>query len=217
MDERKTVAVAVPLNFPLVFVPFWMSWTQMIRKADYRTDIYVSNQSLIDKMRDHLAKDILKEKPDYILWIDVDQLYPMDTINILCKHVDEGHLVVGGVTPDKRDGDPLVYKWYDDDGLVTRDRNLELNRGLVKVDAMGFGGVMTHPSVFEKFDPPYFERGYAQTMEGNVGEDLAFYNRCRKAGVDVWCDTDLHYNHVITSIKCVKEDAGLPTAGVKLT
>jgi len=163
----------------------------------YKLSVYTSNTSLIDKMREVLADELQTIEPDYILWLDADQLYPMETIPKLAKHIDSGHLVVGGVTPDKHTSKPMVYRFLNDIGSCARDKNFEVSRGLVKVDAMGFGGIMMAPEVLKRIKPPYFPRDWDEAMQSYVGEDFGFYNKCRKAGIDVWCDTDLHYSHMV--------------------
>lgn len=196
---KKRLAIALPLSWSHVPSPFFLSFVQMCLKSagNYLLSIYNTNTSLIDKMRELLAEEV--KGADYVLWIDADQLYPMDTIDKLVSHVDSGHLVVGGITPDKHTAKPMVYKFLNDVGTATRDRNFDVNRGLVKVDAMGFGGIMVAKEVMETLKPPYFPRDWDEAMQSFVGEDFGFYNKCRKAGIDVWCDTDLHYSHMVAT------------------
>ena len=198
---KKKVTIAVPLSWSHVYSPFFLSFVQMaLHSAEfYQLAIYTSNTSLIDKMREVLAEEVQTTDPDYVLWLDADQLYPMETIVKLAKHVDEGHLVVGGVTPDKHTSKPMVYRFITDIGSCSMDRNFKVNRGLVKVDAMGFGGIMMAGEVLKKIDPPYFPRTWDEPMQSFIGEDFGFYNNCRKAGIDVWCDTDLHYSHMVAT------------------
>lgn len=198
---KKKLAIALPLSWSHVPSPFFLSFVQMCLKSagNYILSIYNTNTSLIDKMREVLAEEIKSGQPDYILWIDADQLYPMDTIDRLAKHVDDGHLVVGGVTPDKHTAKPMVYKFLNELGTASRDRNFEVSRGLVKVDCMGFGGIMVAGEVMDRIQPPYFPRDWDEAMQSYVGEDFGFYNKCRKAGIDVWCDTDLHYSHMVAT------------------
>jgi len=148
-------------------------------------------------MREVLGDEVLTTEPDYILWLDADQLYPMETIVKLAKHVDSGHLVVGGITPDKHTAKPMVYRFLNDAGSCAHDKAFEVGRGLVKVDAMGFGGIMMAREVLEKVRFPRFPRVWDEAMQSYVGEDFGFYNKCRKAGIEVWADTDLHYSHMV--------------------
>ena len=196
---KKKVTIAIPLSWTHIWSPFFLSFVQMCLRSsgEYQLAIYTSNTSLIDKMREVLADEVLTTEPDYVLWIDADQLYPMEPLIKLAKHVDEGHLVVGGITPDKHTGKPMVYRFLTPEGSCAQDRGFEVNRGLVKVDAMGFGGIMMAADVIRKIKPPRFPRTWDDPMQSFIGEDFGFYNNCRNAGIDVWCDTDLHYSHMV--------------------
>jgi len=199
--EKKKVAICLPLSWTHVYSPFFLSFVQMVMRSgsDFNIAIYTSNTSLIDKMREVLADEVQAITPDYILWIDADQVYPMETIEKLAAHVDSGHLVVGGVTPDKHTAKPMVYNFVNDIGTAMPVRQFDIDRGLVKVDAMGFGGIMMHPSVLKTIKPPYFPRTWDEAMCSFVGEDFGFYMKCKQNGIDVWCDTDLHYSHMVAT------------------
>lgn len=187
------------MSWTHVWSPFFLSFVQMcLYSAEFfKLAIYTSNTSLIDKMREVLADEVLTSDPDYVLWIDADQLYPMETIVRLARAVDDGKLVVGGLTPDKHTGKPMVYRFLNDKGSCAQDRNFEVGRGLVKVDAMGFGGIMMSADVLKKVKPPRFPRTWDEAMQSFVGEDFGFFNKCKQAGIDVWADTDLHYSHMV--------------------
>ena len=199
MTEKKKVTIAMPLSWTHCWSPFVLSFIQMCLYSSeyYKLAIYTSNTSLIDKMREVLADEVITTNPDYVLWIDADQLYPMETLVKLARHVDSGKLVVGGLTPDKRTGKPMVYRFLNEFGSCAQDKMFETNRGVVKVDAMGFGGIMMGREVLEKIKFPRFPRVWDDGMQSLVGEDFGFYNLCRRNGIDVWADTDLHYSHMV--------------------
>ena len=196
---KKKVAIALPLSWTHIWSPFFLSFLQMcLHSAEkYQLAVYTSNTSLIDKMREVLADEVLTTEPDYVLWIDADQLYPMKTLVQLVGHVDSGHPVVGGITPDKHTGKPMVYRFLNDKGSCAQDRSFKVDRGLVQVDAMGFGGIMMSADVIRKVDPPRFPRTWDEAMQSYVGEDFGFYYNCKKAGIPVFADTDLHYSHMV--------------------
>jgi hypothetical protein len=59
--------------------------------------------------------------------------------------------------------------------------------------------MMTHPSIFETIEYPRFQRGWLEGDQNGYyrhGEDVVFNEKCKEAGIDVWCDTDLHYKHL---------------------
>ena len=75
-------------------------------------------------------------------------------------------------------------------------REISLNQGLIKVDGMGLGGVMTSPQVFRIFERPWFCQMWNTEERYRPGVDFQFYANCKRAGIDVWCDTDLVYGHM---------------------
>jgi len=196
----KTIAVGIPCNWPWVPTAFFSSAIQMLSaaKSEYDVILMISNATLIDVMRERIANEALKAGADYIMWLDADQIYPADTILRLARACDDGKLVVGGVTPHKNDGKPMVYRFGNNYGAGVRDKKFEVGRGLVKVDSMGFGGIMTAKEVFDVVKYPRFMKTWDADTNHPVGEDFCFYARCKEKGIDVWCDTDLVFQHLVT-------------------
>jgi len=154
----------------------------------------------MDKVRDALIEEALKYDPDYILWLDADQTYPKETPEILMRHIDSGKSIVGGVTPLKKYGEPLDGKpsvWdVDADTNFGHHREISLNYGLIRVDGMGLGGIMMNPEVFKILEYPWFFQMWNKEEKRRPGVDFQFYGNCKRAGIDVWCDTDLIYEHI---------------------
>jgi len=205
----KTIAVAIPCNWPWVPTVFFASAVQMFSTAqsEYNLVLLMSNATLIDLMRERLAEEAMKYGADYIVWLDADQVYPADTILRLAKSCEAGKLVVGGVTPHKNDGKPMVWKFCNEYGSGERQRAFETSRGLVKVDSMGLGGVMMAKELFDIVKYPRFIKTWDPEQNHPVGEDFAFYYRCKENGVDVWCDTDLIFQHLVTYSVCLNDKA----------
>ena len=199
----KEVVCLVPLSWDFVPACFLDSWARMADHANGRYRIYIVafRSPYLDVMRDTLVEKALKGNPDYILWLDADQWYPGDTPERLMKHIDDGKLIVGGVTPHRGTGQPMIYdpNESDDDThhlFKYRSTNNHLT-GVHKVGGMGMGGVMVHPKVYrELIKPPFFQMDYISGGGERAGEDVIFYKRCSDSGVDVWCDYDLLYKHM---------------------
>ena len=198
----KEVACLVPMSWDFIPVCFMYSWINMMEYArdNYRL-IFVSVRSpYMDSMRDLIVTESRKYNPDYLLWLDVDQSYPPDTPERLMKHVDEGRLVVGGVTPIRHTGQPMIYDFIPDEEhkFLYRTKNNHLH-GIQKVGGMGMGGIMVHPRVYDEFlEYPFFQMPYESGYGRRAGEDAVFFKSCQKAGINVWCDYDLLYKHMAT-------------------
>ena len=194
----KKVTCCIPLTWGYVPFDFTLSLFGMQKYGigKYDMGIAMFGCAYLDKTRDELAESALKESPDYILYLDVDQTYPVDTIEILMSHIDEGKQVVGGITPHKGNGEPLVYKIIHTSGLIKQDPTTKPFTGLHKVEVMGFGGIMIDPKVFDTIEFPRFQAGWNWPTHIYVGEDTKFYQNCKKHGIEVWCDTDLPFGHI---------------------
>ena len=201
MSEKKRIAICMILSWSYIPAKFFYSYNAMKDFAfamGYTFDIITARGAWIDTMRDDVAMEAVAMKPDYMLWLDADQTYPDYTAVKLAKHIDDGHLVVGGVTPDRYLEINNINCFGGKHGVYNA-RDLKMNQGLVKIDAQGYGGVMTHPSVFETIKYPRFQRDWVEGDDGDYyrnGEDVVFFRKCREAGIDCYCDTDLHFGHM---------------------
>ena len=161
----------------------------------YRLAIMTRDAAYSDKLRDLMARDAMQIPCDYIFWIDADQTYPPDSPERLMKHIDSGKLVVGGLVPHRGNGLPNVYMAIPGSPLY-RHRKVYEGEGVIKVDAMGLGGVMMNPEVFRKMEYPWFRQYWDESIKDALGMDFTFYKNCARAGIDVWCDTSLVYGHL---------------------
>jgi hypothetical protein len=196
----KKIIVCMPINWAYVPTLFFISAVKMLSFArnDYEIVMAISNATLIEKMREELAKVAMDNGADYIMWLDADQVYPEDTIVRLVGHLENGKQIVGGMTPHKNDGRPMVWKEGNSFGAGVRDKEIQPKTGLHKVYAMGFGGIAMTADVLNTIHYPRFQMKWDDELKGMIGEDFSFYSRCKTAGIDVWCDTDLVYGHLIT-------------------
>lgn len=202
LRKQPRVVVSIPLSWHYVPRSFFLNCIGMMeiaQKSGIKLIFNTNNGCYMDQARDNLVKQALECDPHYILWLDADQLYPNDTPERLMRHMDNNHLVVGGATPKRSNGFPLIFDFqYPDGNFKCVHKWRPLNQGLLEVDAMGFGGIMTHPKVFEKIPPPRFKMWYSEHEKDYVGEDVQFFKLCKEHGIKVWCDTDLTYGHLET-------------------
>ena len=188
----KQIACIIPLSWSYVPTKFMWSLINLIGYSkSFKLNIISRTICYLDAARNMCVKEALKLPIEYILWLDVDQTYPKETAERLIKHIDSGKMIVGGRTLKKWERTPLVFKFLEDSMRV---RQYDKLKGLMKIDAMGMGGVMMRPEVFNIIDYPYFKIGYKD--DDHIGEDIYFFRQCKNKNIDVWCDTDLHFGHI---------------------
>ena len=191
MSEKKHIVVAVPFAREFIYCPFFLTWSAMLMysKDKYDLSLVTTHGPYIDSNRDELILQAYLMEPDYILFLDDDQTYPSNTPEILMAH---DKMVVGGVTPRKESGTPMLWDYKD---TVKFWSSLDGKTGLAKVTGMGMAGVLINAKVFYKLEYPYFKMHSKPTYQ-EMGEDITFYLKCRDAGIDVWADLDLQYGHL---------------------
>jgi len=161
----------------------------------YKMAILTCDGAYQDKIRDMIAAKALEVKPDYIFWVDADQTYPENTPEVLMRHIDAGKMIVGGLVPHRSTGNPNVWKSIPNSPLY-QPREVYPGEGLIKVDSMGQGGMMMNPEVLRKMEYPWFRMSWNPEIRDMIGMDFTFYANCKRAGIDVWCDTDLVFGHL---------------------
>jgi hypothetical protein len=165
--------------------------------------LHMVKGTYVHSARMALAAECLQNGADYLLYLDSDMRFPKEALVRLLSH---SKAFVGTNYP--RRGIPP--KWVaikkvvgvNEEGekvpgeiLITTQES----EGLEEVEALGFGCVLLHRSVFDamvQIHPPK-EKGYfwffdwdaeAQT---HVGEDVFFCRLARKAGATILVDHDL--------------------------
>jgi len=192
----KTVACCIPCNWDYIPIPFFASFIRMMIHGQGRYNVlaYIARSSSVNHMRTEAITRALEDgEVDYILHLDVDEIYPPDTISRLMQHIDDGKEVVGGLYCSRINPVNSAFEFIENGDL--RALPVRANTGMQKVDSMGMGGMMTDVKVFDKIRKPWF---FGNPMHC---EDVAFCKQCKDAGIQVWVDTDLQFGHLVLEAK----------------
>jgi len=161
--------------------------------------------TLIFTQREKLAQEALEWGADQVLWIDSDQRFPADTLEILQAR----QVPICGVNATTR-REPILPT-----ALNLKIEREMLNgkpgepkqvwakvesrgkKGVEQVTAVGFAVTLVNREVFEKIPRPWFD--VIWTDHGNViGEDVTFCVRCMENDIPVFVDHELsmHIGHI---------------------
>jgi GT2 family glycosyltransferase len=154
------------------------------------------HNTLIHKARNLIAENAIKEKSDYVLWIDSDMVLPNGALEQLVAH--DKDIVSGMYFQKKPHFGPILYKG---NKKGTYDQWIDYPENqLVEVDGTGFGICLIKTSVFKKMGKDWFDP-YPKTRKNPVinGEDLAFCKRAKLAGFKIFVDTSLQAAHQTVS------------------
>jgi hypothetical protein len=165
--------------------------------------LHMVKGTYVHSARMALAAETLQNGADYLLFLDSDMRFPKETLVGLLSHQKA---FVGANYP--RRGIPP--KWVAIKKTVsTNDEGEKVpgticitsedSTGLEEVEAVGFGIVLIHRSVFEsmaKIHPPQ-EKGFFwwfewdSDVQTHIGEDVFFCRLAAEAGATLYVDHDL--------------------------
>lgn len=146
--------------------------------------------SLVYEARERMCQKMLDMGLDWIIMVDSDMVLPQDTVYRLLSH---GQPIVSGLcfkrTPPYQ---CCAYERVDayEDGSWFLRALREWPEGLVEVAGVGTACMLIRREALEKIPQPWFF-----PVQG-LGEDLAFCDRARKAGVPIYVDTTVKTRHL---------------------
>lgn len=147
----------------------------------------------MDKIRNTLAKNVLRASATHVFFMDTDQVYPRDTLMRLLAH----DLPVVGAKVHRRFNpyEPIMYR-----GECPHYKRVPSDEwskgGLIEVDATGTGCLLIRSDVFEAIPEPWFEHRRREDDLGDVGEDIDFCTKVRSAGIPIYVDADVKLGHI---------------------
>lgn len=144
-------------------------------------------------------------EPEWLWMVDADMDFTGDTLDRLLEAADPvsrpilgGLCFVGGRTQPPH---PTLYALTGDADAATMTTVVDWPRGqVVKVDATGAACLLVHRTVFKQLADRYPRPfpWFAETFlgEAQIGEDVTFCLRARRAGIPVHVHTGVEIGHI---------------------
>ena len=157
--------------------------------------------SLIYQARTDLGRIAIAEKPDFVLWLDSDVVFP-DTLLIDLMDDMRGRDMVTAVYHMRRPPyQPVIWSKLRR-GLTAEDTETEAATDypadeIFEVEGCGFGAVMMRTEVLETVADKY--HALFEPIQG-FGEDLSFCLRARACGYKIHCDPRIQVGHKAATI-----------------
>jgi len=206
MEGPKVIAFCIAgERFPLAWVNYWtVLLGQMMQK--YLTQGHFAYSSNVYVTRNTLQQSVMEaaRKPDYVLWLDDDQLVTFENVEQLVSDLQEHSQIdaVFGWTWIQPDVYTMPGECSAGDqrkGLNHRFTATELkeHQGLKEITHSGFPLVLMRYEVLERLGPKAFSpRMNPDSPQGFDGEDFAFCTRAREKGLRLFVDTRVHVPHL---------------------
>jgi hypothetical protein len=146
------------------------------------------------------AIDLILNHPDlsqwpYVLTLEEDNIPPVDGLLRLYESIDD-YAAVGGLYWTKgEEGQPMIYGAPH--GMLNFVPQVPQVDTVQECNGLGMGFTLFRTDLFRSMEPPWFETIQEVTPGGMRAytQDLHFFERVRKAGNRVACDTRVKVGH----------------------
>ena len=201
------IAIAAPLpntipqDFPRTLTGI-ISYTKTHLKDLDQLHYFDKSGVRTDRNRNIILEQALARDVDYILWLDVDMIYPYD---IICKYLENDFDVMGCLYFKRAEPfSPIGYIKGDNPAKPYKplDPRLIPENTVIEVDALGFGGMMVNMNVYrtmgedkwmkysDNFHLPY------ETDEPKFTHDILFCKTAQEHGAKIMLHTGVKPAHM---------------------
>lgn len=156
-------------------------------KVDF--DLEIISGTLVYVARNRLAYRAIREKYTHVLWLDSDMTFGeniLDDLSFCGKDV-----VCGAFVSRRPPFGPCVYTSIADPANMKKVENFGSEP--FRVDGCGMAAVLTSVKALKTL---LDEFGSIFTPMEEYGEDLAFCNRLKRCGIEIWCEPTVRPGHI---------------------
>ena len=172
----------------------------MMLQKDLEVNVEFLVGTIIHDMRHTLAEKALKEKYDYVLWVDSDMVFDSDVLLDLLAH--DKDIVTAVCFMRRAPYDPCIYSKMRigldlDEDEIEKYLDYPRDKGLFEVEACGFAMVLMKTKVLKHLlDTSGHIFFPVKSPNRALGEDLSFCIRARRQGFRIWCDPKPKIGHI---------------------
>ena len=183
-------------------------------------NIGVTERCLIDDARNTLTESFLRTSTEWLFWMDSDMTFPPDTLVKLFDAVEakdaklstgvyyqrrgmnypciwsRGEKTEGGEVTGEGDSRSKYNQYLGSFAIIHPDKKEPF-----EVHAAGFGCVLSHRSVYEMLDKPWFK-----FVDKTCSEDFYFFVNAKQLGFKLWAVPDIELGHIGEAPVITKKD-----------
>lgn len=205
----KKVMIATPAYSGQLNIQYCLSFAQTINILNVHgiesVPHITASGSLLVAERNRIIQAFWESDCTHILCVDGDLGWPVQAVLAM---LDEEKEFIAGVYPARGDKKCFLFRPF-----VNEDQTIVSDRHLLKMQYVPSGFMLISRSAIEKMRNKYPELYYepkdkrnnpepgycffdTEVWEGEFwGEDFVFCRRAREAGIDIWVDPLIQFDH----------------------
>jgi len=164
----------------------------IVNKSPHDLGLNIATRGFtISENRNVLAAQAVRDKYDYLLFIDDDMNFEPDLLDKLLAHQKD---IVGVAYHPRFKVDKGTVQRLDKTHIITLKG--KESKELFECKAVGTGIMLIKTDIFLKIPQPWFKMKTHKCGLTLQGEDWYFCYQARKAGFSVWCDPQREVGHI---------------------
>lgn len=184
---KLLIAVPSRETMRVEFVRSLMDLTGWLNENNIHYEVKILAGTLVHIARDRLASHAVVNKFDEVLWIDDDMVFDRHLYEDL---KESGKDICCGLFISRHS--PYMSCLFS--SLDPVERVNDVPGDVFRVEACGFGAILMKAKVLE--DVMNNHHGMCFVPDQKFGEDVAFCNRAKTCGYEIWCDPTVRVGHV---------------------
>ena len=183
--------VAVPTvdYVPADFVKSLSQLCLRLGRERIPADVQIIGGTLVYIARNRLALRAIRDEYTHVLWLDSDMTFSDSIVEDLLFCGKD--MVCGAFVSRRPPYGPCVYTDISDPANMKKVENFGTEP--FRVDGCGFATVLTSVSLLDAVQSNF---GTCFRPTEQYGEDLAFCDRVKQLGMEIWCEPTVRPGHI---------------------
>ena len=186
---RLMVAVPTVDYVPADFVKSLAKLSLRLGRERIPADVEIVGGTLVYIARNRLANRAIRDEYTHVLWLDSDMTFSDSIVEDLLFCGKE--MVCGAFVSRRPPYGPCVYTDISDPANMKKVENFGTEP--FRVDGCGFAAVLTSVSLLDAVQSNF---GTCFRPTEQYGEDLAFCDRVKQLGREIWCEPTVRPGHI---------------------
>ncbi len=191
MKMRLLIAIPSYETMRVEFVESLMALTDRLHHDGISHEVKILAGTLVHIARDKLARHAVNNGFTHVLWIDSDMVFEPSLVDDLMTSNKD---MVCGLFISRHNPylNVIFRKAYA--GEIDRYKDGEIPQDTFQVAACGFGCVLMKAEILRNVLQSNHGTAFLPTPA--LGEDLAFCERARGCGYEIWCEPTARVGHI---------------------
>ena len=186
---KLMVAVPTVDYVPADFVKSLSKLSLRLGRERIPADVEIVGGTLVYIARNRLANRAIADGYTHVLWLDSDMTFNESIVEDLLFCGKD--MVCGAFVSRRPPYGPCVYSNIDDPAHMVQVKSFGTEP--FRVDGCGFAAVLTSVELLEAVR---FHFGTCFNPTEKYGEDLAFCDRVKQLGREIWCEPTVRPGHI---------------------